>query len=177
MAEKQNARRTGMLIACGFAGAVLVGTLGAVGAHEAKGHLAGLLSGNFSVSETATAADTELPKYPGATTDYENGAQNNAAQIQAMLGHSGIKLAVLTLLSKDPPAKIAAFYRGPLSRYGRVVDCTKQTERENPVCNDDKSDAAFDLRAGKKHDLHIVAIEEKASGSEITLIHMRLKGL
>jgi len=177
MKQPQNHRNIGLLIAAGIAGAVLVGTLGAISAHGIEGRLAGLFSANFSASDAATVSDTGLPQYPGSHIDTKDNEQQSSANISAMLGKSGFKLAVVSLISTDTPEKVAPFYRHALARYGMVADCTRITKTENSICNKNRSDAAFDLRAGEKKNQHITTIEKSGSGSKITLVFVRLKGL
>jgi hypothetical protein len=70
----------------------------------------------------ASAADIGLPAYPGATF-YKDTNNDSAVDLGLNLGDFHFTLKAANYVSSDSPARILAFYRKPLSRYGEVLEC------------------------------------------------------
>src|ERR1700736_6822052 len=79
------------------------------------------------VGKDADAQKVGLPLYPGARLKHD--AQNqNRANFALLTGAFGMKLVVAKYDSGDAPAKVIAYYRGQLKRYGQVIECrTKES--------------------------------------------------
>jgi hypothetical protein len=100
--------------------------IGSASAQDKNPHVDSI---GFIASKSATAKDVGLPIYPGARLHKDKSNDTSAGQLGLWGGSSGFKIVVLTLESSDPPAKIADFYRTPLSKYGPVLDCGKSNEK------------------------------------------------
>ena len=82
--------------------------------------------GDLHVGSDADARKAGLPLYPGARPkkDDEN---NSPANLSVFTEAFGIKLIVAQYASDDAPAKIIDFYRDKLKKYGKVLECQRET--------------------------------------------------
>jgi hypothetical protein len=144
--------------------------------------------------KTNHAADTSgigLTSYPGAVPVKEhNDKDNDAADVNLDFGdfHLGVKAA--TFQTSDSPAKVEAFYRADLAKYGDVIKCLGSTTIGTPArtsqgltCKDNDNnhhhaqmnfDDNPELRAGSPVHQHIVGIEPKDGGTKIGLVLLDL---
>ena len=136
-------------------------------------------------TDQTTAADLGLPAYPGAqvVTDHDN---HNSADIHMGFGQWELRVKAVNYSTSDPPAKVQAFYKNALGRYGEVISCqneqpvgTPTSTSEGLTCTDnhhehvdvqtdghkDRSEhKGFELKAGSERHQHIVAFESAPSG-------------
>jgi hypothetical protein len=141
----------------------------------------------FTASKDAGAKDVGLPWYPGARRSKET-PDNDTPSVQFGFwsGSSAFKLVVLKLESGDAPGKVQAFYRNALARYGHVVTCTgssseggresasKAGKSDQLDCESDKPESNETvLKAGTKHNQHLVGITPSGSGSSFQLVYVQ----
>src|SRR5262249_20876959 len=80
--------------------------------------------GGIHVSNQADVRDTGLAVYPGARLkEKEHESDDKQANVNLSFGSYGLKVVALDYESDDPPAKIIAFYKDQLKRYGSVLEC------------------------------------------------------
>jgi hypothetical protein len=153
--------------------------------HAAKGsHSIGVMA-----SDEAGAKEVGLPIYPGARPHKDKSDDTPAAQLGLWGGDSGFRLVIVKLESKDPPSKVAAFYRKALEKYGKVTTCpdssAKASDKQNNnnknkdlSCDDDDSPepGKVEFKAGTKESQHLVAIEPKGAGTAFSLWYVEAKG-
>jgi hypothetical protein len=133
------------------------------------------------VSGQATSKDVGLPFYPGAKPHKDNKDDSDSARLGMWGGGSGFKLVVVKMESNDPPEKVAAYYKKPLAKYGKVLDCTngaagdaaKDESSKALTCGDDKPENGGMLfKAGTDKKQHIVGVQPNGKGSVFQLIYL-----
>jgi hypothetical protein len=146
--------------------------------------------GGIHVSKDADAADTGLPVYPGARLKpKDSNGDDKSANVNISGFGYGIKVVALEYESDDSPAKILAFYREPLKKYGSILEChTAGHLNVNTNLNDDsdknshvltcggKPGDNVELKVGTKENQHIVAVEPEGKGSSFSLVYVRTHG-
>jgi hypothetical protein len=141
--------------------------------------------GDLHVGKDADARTAGLPTYPGARPKHED---NDDPLNFALLTESvGLKLAVAKYESDDSAAKVIAFYRDKMKKYGKVLECRAQEhdgdvevhDSQDPSGSkelkcDENSGFVTELKAGTEADQHVVAIEprENAKGSSFTIVYI-----
>lgn len=144
--------------------------------------------GDLHVGKDADAAAAGLPLYPGARAKREEG--NDPFNFGLLTESLGLKLVVAKYESDDPPAKIIAFYRSKLKKYGKVLECrthddgatTKSSDDEKASkelkCDGDNTGPNTELKAGTEGDQHIVAVEPRENGksSEFDVVYLYHRG-
>jgi hypothetical protein len=96
------------------------------------------------------------------------------------------KVAVVEFLSDDPPAKVLAFYKDQLAKYGNVLVCHTSGLQVNTgkdfdhgshelTCEGDTG-SNTELKAGTNENQHIVAVEAEGKGSSFALVYVRAHG-
>jgi hypothetical protein len=146
--------------------------------------------GGIHVSEGANVADTGLPVYPGARLKpKDSSGDDKSANVNISGFGYGIKVIALEYESDDSPAKILAFYKEPLKKYGSILECHTASHLDvNTNLNDDsdknshvltctgKSGDNIELKVGTKENQHIVAVEPEGKGSSFSLVYVRTHG-
>jgi hypothetical protein len=142
--------------------------------------------GGIHVSKQADVADVGLVVYPGARlkeSDSDGGDKSANVNISGF-GY-GLKVVALEYESDDAAAKVLAFYREQLKKYGNVLEC--HTSRGNWNVNAGKKGSdeltcdgtggnEIELKVGKQSDQHIVAVEPEGKGSSFSLVYVRTHG-
>ena len=144
--------------------------------------------GGIHVSKGADVAEVGLPVYPGAHLKQDNsdGDDKSANVHISGFGYS-LRVIALQYQSNDPPAKIMAFYRDQLKKYGSVLEChTSHLDVDARIKGLDQSSDELtcqeshgtnvELKVGNKENQHIVAIEPDGSGSSFSLVYLRTHG-
>jgi hypothetical protein len=148
------------------------------------------LLGSVHVSKQADASDVGLMVYPGARLkEKDSDGSDKSANVNISGFGFGIKVVALEYQSSDPPAKVLAFYRDQLKRYGNVLECHTSSLDLNTSMgsHDSRSDSNeltcegshgsnIELKVGKKDDQHIVAVEPEGTGSSFSLVFVRTHG-
>lgn len=146
--------------------------------------------GGIHVSNDADASDTGLAVYPGARLKPKNSSNDNKSANVNLSGFGySLKVVALEYESDDAPAKILAFYRDQLKKYGNVLECHTsglnldmkmgshgdKHESNELTCEGDHG-SNVELKVGKKDDQHIVAVEPEGKGSSFSLVYVRTHG-
>lgn len=139
--------------------------------------------GDLHVGADADARKAGLPLYPGARPQHDG---NNGPLNLGLLTESfGLKLVVAKYESDDDPAKVVAYYRGKLKKYGNVLECHSpkngngvdvQSDHKGSdkglTCDQD-SGPVTELKVGTKENQHIVAVEPRdARGCTFSLVYV-----
>ncbi len=146
------------------------------------------LFGGVHVSKQADVSDIGLSVYPGARLKKENDSDHNdkSANVNISGFGFGLKVVALEYQSDDAPAKIVAFYKDQLKKYGNVLEChssdmnfdIKAGSHESNELNCSKVNRGdnVELKAGHKDDQHIVAVKPEGKGSSFSLVYVRTHG-
>jgi hypothetical protein len=145
--------------------------------------------GDMHVGNDATAEKAGLPRYPGAQPKHED--NNDPLNFGILTENFGLKLVVAKYESDDPPAKILAFYRDKLKKYGKVLECHTQNgagvhsdsnddeqKSKELKCDGDNTGPTTELKAGTEDNQHIVAVDPRDNGkkSEFVIVYMYSRG-
>src|SRR5258706_8894129 len=147
-------------------------------------------AGGIHVSKQADVSDIGLAVYPGARLkEKESDRSDKSANVNISGFGFGLKVVALQYESHAAPAKILAFYKDQLKKYGNVLEChsskgnwkgnmgkTASDELTAEGTGGKDKDKDIELKAGKKHDQHIVAIKPEDKGSRFTLGYLRTHG-
>lgn len=149
---------------------------------EGKSFRAGLeFNGN------ASAEDTGLPTYPGARQKRDKDDDAEGINLDLRAGKFGMKLVVVKFESEDDAAKVAAFYKKALAKYGTVLDCNQPRAAEErrekgdgprPLrCERDRSERNnLIYKAGTRQQQHIASIKPRATGATFELVYLEKSG-
>ena len=122
------------------------------------------------------AADIGLPIYPGATL-YKDDGNDSGADLGLTAGDFHFALLAVNYVTSDPAARVLAFYRKLLSRYGEVLECDQgkpvgalTVTRSGLTCGqvgsgNTNSSTDHEIRAGSPHQYRIVGIDDSHPGS------------
>jgi hypothetical protein len=133
----------------------------------------------------AGAADIGLPAYPGATL-YKDADNESAADLGLTVGEFHFSLLAVNYVTSDSPAKVLAFYRKPLSRYGEVLECNQgnpvgalRVTHSGLTCGqasgDSNTSMEHELRAGSPLQYRIVGIDNSHPGvTRFGLVYLEL---
>ena len=144
--------------------------------------------GGIHVSKGANVADVGLAVYPGARLkqDDSNGNDKSANVNISSFGY-GLKVVALEYQSDDSPAKLVAYYKDELKKYGKVLECHTSHFEVNPdikgsdhgsheLTCEGTSGRNVELKVGTKENQHIVAVEPDGKGSSFSLVYVRTHG-
>ncbi len=148
--------------------------------------------GGIHVSQQADASDVGLALYPGAhLKQKDSDGSDKSANVNISGFGFGVKVVALDYESNDAPAKILAFYREQLKKYGNVLEChysghhnvntdfdshDSADSKSNDLTCDDNHGGNVELKVGKKDDQHIVEVEPEGKGSSFALVYVRTHG-
>jgi hypothetical protein len=147
-------------------------------------------AGGIHVSKQADVSDVGLAVYPGARLK-EKGSDGSdkSANVNISGFGFGLKVVALEYQSDDAPAKVLAFYKDQLKKYGSVLECHtsglnldmkmgshgSRNDSNELTCEGDHGNK-IELKVGKKYDQHIVAVEPEGRGSSFSLVYVRTHG-
>jgi len=147
-------------------------------------------AGGIHVSKQANVSDVGLAVYPGSRLK-ERGSDGSdkSANVNISGFGFGLKVVALEYESDDAPAKILAFYKDQLKKYGSVLECHtsglnldmktgshgSRNDSSELTCEGDHGNN-IELKVGKKYDQHIVAVESEGKGSSFSLVYVRTHG-
>jgi hypothetical protein len=144
--------------------------------------------GGIHVSKGANVADVGLAVYPGARLKHkDSNGEDKSANVNISGFGFGVKVVALEYESDDSPAKLVAYYRDQLHRYGQVLECHTSHFEMNADMKDSNhnsheltcegtSGRNIELKVGTKENQHIVAVEPEGNGSSFSLVYVRTHG-
>ena len=126
--------------------------------------------------------------YPGARPT--QGEDSDPLNLSILTESLGMKVVVAKYESDDAPAKILAYYRDKLKKYGKVLECHGQdghglhtesggNERHSKElnCEGGKTGPVTELKAGTADDQHAVAIEPRDDGkTSFVIVYVYSRG-
>jgi len=144
--------------------------------------------GGIHVSKGANVADVGLAVYPGArlkTNDSDG--KDKSANVNISSFGFGLKVVAMEYESDDSPAKLIAYYKDQLQKYGKVLECHTSHFQVSPdikgsdhesheLTCEGSSGNNVELKAGTKENQHIVAVEPDGKGSSFSLVYVRTHG-
>jgi hypothetical protein len=149
--------------------------------------------GDLHVGADADARKVGLPLYPGARLKSDDHDRDNA-NLSIFTEAFGFKLVVANYDSGDASAKVIAFYRDKLKKYGKVIECHSRKHGGDVDIHDDEKDDSkkskelkcdgdntgpvTELKVGTEENQHAVAVEpgEGDRGSTFTLVYVHAHG-
>ncbi len=149
------------------------------------------LVGGIHVSKQADASDVGLAVYPGARLKLKDSdGDDKSANVNISGFGFGVKVVALEYQTDDAPAKLIAFYKDQLKKYGSVVEChsskhvsvdaefSRKSGPESHALSCDSSSGGnhVELKVGTRENQHIVAVEPEAKGSSFSLVYVRTHG-
>ena len=144
--------------------------------------------GGIHVSKGVDPAEVGLAVYPGARLkEKEAGGDSKSANVNISGFGYGLKVVALEYASDDSPAKVVAFYKDQLKKYGDVLVChTTHLDVNADIKDSDQgsheltcegaSGSNIELKVGTKENQHIVAVEPDGKGSSFSLVYVRTHG-
>jgi hypothetical protein len=144
--------------------------------------------GGIHVSKGANVADVGLPVYPGARLKQDDSEGNDkSANVNISSFGFGLKVVALEYQSDDSSAKLVAYYKDELKKYGKVLECHTSHFEVNPDVKASDHDSHeltcegsggsdIELKVGTKQNQHIVAVKPEANGSSFSLVYVRTHG-
>jgi hypothetical protein len=150
-------------------------------------------SGDLHVGNDADAHDTGMPLYPGARVRHD-ADDKHTANFAIATAAFGLKLVVVNFDSDDAPAKIVAYYRDKMKKYGKVIEChtsesggdvhVNDSDKDNDdeskelKCEGDNTGNVVELKVGTADHQHLVSVApaEKGSGSTFALVFVHMRG-
>jgi hypothetical protein len=152
--------------------------------------------GDVHVGSDVGERELGLPAYPGARLRKHDEDRSNA-NLALFTSAFGVKLVVAHYDSDDDAAKVVAFYRGKLKKYGKVLECHSSQHGGNVhsgvdidegsddagkskelKCEGDNTGSVIELKAGTEDNQHVVAVEpaEKGPGSTFEIVYVHTRG-
>jgi hypothetical protein len=144
--------------------------------------------GGIHVSKGANVVDVGLAVYPGAhLKQKDSDGEDKSANVNISGFGYGLKVVALEYESEDAPAKLVAYYKDQLKKYGNVLEChTSHLDLDTDMKDSDRgsheltcggaSGSNVELKAGTKENQHIVAVEPAGRGSNFSLVYVRTHG-
>ena len=146
------------------------------------------LVGGIHVSKDADVADVGLAVYPGAhLKQKDNDGDDKSANVNISGFGYGIRVIALEFQSNDSPARLVAFYKDQLKKYGNVLEChtsghldvnmkMKSDGDSHELTCDSTGGNNVELKVGTRENQHIVAVESDGKGSSFSLVYVRTHG-
>lgn len=146
--------------------------------------------GGIHVSKGADVRDTGLDLYPGSRPKQnDSGDDSKNANVNISSFGFGIKVVAMEFESDDSPAKLVAFYKDQLKKYGNVLECRssahvnvnmpgKNRKSHDLTCDGDGNSKGdnVELKVGTNENQHIVSVEPAGKGSSFALVYVRTHG-
>lgn len=146
--------------------------------------------GGIHVNNDADVRDTGLSIYPGAQPKPKGSTGDDKnANVNISTSSFGLKVVALEYQANDAPAKIVAYYRNELKKFGNVLECHTQGhgysynttnpdkgDSEELKCDGQNSGNTIELKVGTKSNQHIVSIEPQDKGSNFSLVYVKIRG-
>jgi hypothetical protein len=146
------------------------------------------LLGGIHVSKDADVAETGLAVYPGAHLKQKDSGDDKSANVNISGFGYGVRVIALEYETDDSPAKLVAFYKDQLKKYGNVLECRTSShvdvnmkmsapdKESHELTCDSTHGNNIELKVGSKENQHIVAVEPQAKGASFSLVYVRTHG-
>ena len=145
-------------------------------------------AGDLHVGKDADAREAGLPLYPGARPKHDE--NNDPLNFGILTETFGMKLVVAKYESQDSAAKILAYYREKMKKYGKVLECDSAKDNSSFHSDDDKDASkplkcegdnhgpVRELKVGTEGNAHIVAIEsdDKSKPTTFAIVYFHRRG-
>ena len=144
--------------------------------------------GGIHVRQDANVADVGLTVYPGARLK-QKGSDGDDKSANVDISSFGFRLKVVALQyeSDDSPAKLVAYYKDQLQKYGKVLEChtshigmnedpSRWHHDTHELACEESSGNKIELKVGTQEYQHIVAIEPEGKGSSFALVYVHAYG-
>jgi hypothetical protein len=133
-------------------------------------------------TDKPSAEKLGLHVYPGAKVRAEEG-NDSGANLSLDSSKGAVRLQIMKFVSPDSAAKVLAFYKKDMRKYGNVLECkgSKQVSldvndpahKNSLTCDKDGHDGnATLLKTGDEENQRIVAVETTGQGTEFTIIRI-----
>jgi hypothetical protein len=144
--------------------------------------------GGIHVSKGANVSDVGLPVYPGARLKQnDSDGEDKSANVNISGFGFGVKVVALEYESDDSPARLVAYYKDQLQKYGHVLEChmshvglntehDRSDDRSHELTCGGSSGSNIELKVGTKENQHIVAVHPEGKGSSFSLVYVRAHG-
>lgn len=146
--------------------------------------------GGIHVSKGVNPQDVGIAVYPGARLkEKDDSGDDKSANVNISGFGYGLKVVALEYESDDSPAKVVAYYKDHLARYGNVLVChTTHLDLHTDMKDKDEDQGSHELtcegstgvnvelKVGTKENQHIVAVEPEGKGSSFSLVYVRTHG-
>lgn len=146
--------------------------------------------GGIHVSKGVNPQDVGIAVYPGARLKQkDDDGDDKSANVNISGFGYGLKVVALEYESDDSPAKVVAYYKDHLARYGNVLVChtthlnlnTDMKEKDedsgsHELTCEGSTGVNVELKVGTKENQHIVAVEPEGKGSSFSLVYVRTHG-
>ncbi|MFZ0731520.1 MAG: hypothetical protein WAM79_04265 [Candidatus Sulfotelmatobacter sp.] len=144
--------------------------------------------GGIHVSKGVAPEDVGIAIYPGARLkDNDSNGDDKSANVNISGFGYGLKVVAVEYESNDSPAKVVAYYKDHLAKYGNVLVChTTHLDLNADIKNEDQgahdltcegsTGVNVELKVGTKENQHIVAVEPDGKGSSFSLVYVKTHG-
>ena len=142
--------------------------------------------GGIHVSKGAKVEDVGLAVYPGARLKQQGSdGEDKSANVDISSFGYRVKVVALEYESDDSPAKLVAYYKDQLQKYGHVLEChtsnfdvkAKHWDHDShELTCEGSSGSNIELKVGTKENQHIVAVSPEGQGSKLSLVYVRIHG-
>jgi hypothetical protein len=140
--------------------------------------------GGIDIHDSADPKQIGLAVYPKSRPHHDNDKDSGSVNMDMF----GMKLVVASFETDDAPDKVADFYSKEVKKYGDVLQCKGQGITFRPRKSEEwgcehgettdikaaASDGGLELKAGKKDDMHMVAVKPNGKGTEYALVYLRI---
>jgi hypothetical protein len=137
-------------------------------------------------NDEATAADVGLPAYPGSKPYKEADESSSAANVRLSTSLFGLKVVGVNLETSDKPQKVGAYYRQALAKYGSVLECDGESDKDASPADaeesgvleceaDDPGTNSVVYKVGTEKNQRIVAIKPHGGGTRFSLVHLDVR--
>ena len=132
-----------------------------------------------TVKSEADLKEIGLPVYPGSRLRSDS-KESPETTLGLWVSDKGFRLVVVKYESKDEPAKVLAFYRKALPKFGPMLQCPGGGSTSTGLtCEGHESkDGEVDLMAGSKETRRMVSVEAGSRGpTRYELVYLRTRGV
>lgn len=166
--------------------------------HESKADIRTPFGGLKVRTDDVKASDTGIPVYPNAQIKPRQGSDDSKADVNIDTPFFAMKVVAISYTSSDSPDKILGFYRDRMKSFGKYIECKdtgskhdhdkdKHGDLDKPVSCDSGAQVklegsgvgesgTIELKAGTNGNQHLVSVKPARSGTEFSLVYIRMRG-